>query len=1030
MIKTKTSRIAALVLWLAAAVLAVVTMPDMEQLVREKGQITIPDSFQSVVADEMAKDLSGDGDRYELIAVFNSGNQKELTDAQKEEIRSVIDRMEKDREKLGIKDLLTPFDSEEAEAQLASEDGTTYLAQISVDEKQGELKDVREDIREAVQAEGIDTYLTGAGLITDDFSSSTQDGVKKTELIAVVFIVLILIAVFRSPVVPFISLLGVGVSYLVSLGVVTQLVDKLDFPFSNFTQVFLVVILFGIGTDYNILLFTRFKEELSRQESKVAALLETYRTAGKTVLYSGVAVMIGVAVLALAEFSLYQSTSAIGIGVAVLLLVLMTLNPFFMALLGKKMFWPSKKFEGHGDSKLWHFLSGQSVLRPFLALLFTLAICVPFILLHDGGLNYNDLYEVDDKYESKQGINVIEKHFEPGFASPAAVMIQTDEPMDSQEALKTLDELAGKISKVDGVSKVLSPTRPAGERIGELYIDDQSKTLNNGLGDAKSGVEEIRGGLSDAEGQVGSGSSTDLSNVQRLIDGTGELRRGAASLQDALGQVTAGMQNGATGAGEIRQGLATVNEKVRTLQNGVADLHDGYTAIESGLGSFTQSFNSIREAVAGARGAFGQIEASLTAVIESNPDMAQDPNVRQALGTAKAAQEQLNGLAAQLEQMAPQYEGVLAKFREANASLQSVEDGLAALQTGVGQLQTGTSELESGLNEGATGAGRIRQESGGLATGLDTVNDGQRQLMAGLSDLQEKMGKLQSGLAASTEGLGQVSEGLEEAQSYLGGLSDSEASGTFYVPEDVLEGEDFQQALDMYMSPDRKTAKMTVILDVNPFSAEAMEVVQEVRDQAQSAVKGTDLADAELAVGGKSSQNADLQEMSAGDFSRTAAIMLVGIAIVLIFITRSVYQPIFIILSLVLSYFTALGVTELLSGWFLGMTELGWNVPFFSFIMIVALGVDYSIFLMMRYKETGGHPKQAIVDAARHMGSVVISAAIILGGTFAALIPSGILTLIQVAIVVIVGLVLLAFVMMPILLPALIALSNRTKKEN
>src|SRR5690606_14439594 len=131
----------------------------------------------------------------------------------------------------------------------------------------------------------------------------------------------------------------------------------------------------------NILLFTRFKEELSRQESKVAALLETYRTAGKTVLYSGVAVMIGVSVLALAEFSLYQSTSAIGIGVAVLLLVLMTLNPFFMALLGRKMFWPSKNFEGHGDSKLWHFLSKQSVLRPFLALLFTLAVCVPFILL-------------------------------------------------------------------------------------------------------------------------------------------------------------------------------------------------------------------------------------------------------------------------------------------------------------------------------------------------------------------------------------------------------------------------------------------------------------------------------------------------------------------------------------------------------------------------------------------------------------------------------------------------------------------------
>src|SRR5690606_9177134 len=108
MMKSKTARITALVLWLAATVLAVVTMPDMEQLVREKGQISIPESFQSIVADEMAKDLSGEGDRYELIAVFNSNNKKELSDAQKEEIRTVIDGLEKDRGKLGITDLLTP----------------------------------------------------------------------------------------------------------------------------------------------------------------------------------------------------------------------------------------------------------------------------------------------------------------------------------------------------------------------------------------------------------------------------------------------------------------------------------------------------------------------------------------------------------------------------------------------------------------------------------------------------------------------------------------------------------------------------------------------------------------------------------------------------------------------------------------------------------------------------------------------------------------------------------------------------------
>ncbi|MFJ7980009.1 MMPL family transporter [Lysinibacillus xylanilyticus] len=80
--------------------------------------------------------------------------------------------------------------------------------------------------------------------------------------------------------------------------------------------------------------------------------------------------------------------------------------------------------------------------------------------------------------------------------------------------------------------------------------------------------------------------------------------------------------------------------------------------------------------------------------------------------------------------------------------------------------------------------------------------------------------------------------------------------------------------------------------------------------------------------------------------------------------------------SLVLTYFTALGMSEFLNTKLLHVSELGWNVPFFSFIMIVALGVDYSIFLMMRYGELDGHSTQAFVDAARHIGEVIISAAI------------------------------------------------------
>jgi len=93
--------------------------------------------------------------------------------------------------------------------------------------------------------------------------------------------------------------------------------------------------------------------------------------------------------------------------------------------------------------------------------------------------------------------------------------------------------------------------------------------------------------------------------------------------------------------------------------------------------------------------------------------------------------------------------------------------------------------------------------------------------------------------------------------------------------------------------------------------------------------------------------------------------------------------------------------------------------------MIVA-GADYRIFLMMRYRELEVQRSSSIIEAAKHIGGVVLSVALILGGTFAALIPSGIVTLMQVAIFVLVGLVLLSFIVLPMFMPAV--MGNPSKR--
>lgn len=1019
MSKLKNWRSLSFLLWIVITITMIVTMPNMDKLVKEKGHITIPNTEQSSIADKMIREMDKDGtEKYDVIAVFNSGSKAALTTEQKDEIIKTINALQNEKEQLGIKEVVSHLDNKDLEKQLVSKDNTTILTQISIDKKHGEIK---------VQTKGVKTYLTGSDLIAGDFLKSSQEGVKTTEVISIIFILIVLIIVFRSPVVPIISLLTVGVSYLVSMGIIAHLVDQFNFPFSNFTQVFVVVVLFGVGTDYNILLFTRFKEELSKQETAFLATKETFKSAGKTVLYSGIAVLIGFASLALASFKLYQSTSAVAIGVLVLLLVLTTLNPFFMVLLGKGMFYPVKTFKGHEDSRLWGFFAKNSVARPFVALIIVCVISIPFVLKYSSTLNYNDLFEVDNKYESKMGINVIEDHFPPGFSSPSTLVIQSDNKLDEASSLQTLDELTDKILKVKGVSEVYSPTRPTGERIKELYINKQAGELNTGLGDANGGIKEINDGLTTAKDKMGSKDSNSLANVQKLIDGTNEAKNGVTALGTALHQLSNGINDGAQGAQQIESGLTSVNENINVLSNATSQLHAGYSQLEKGLSSYDQYFGSISQAIDGAKKGYEQIEMLMTNFIQTKPELANDPNIQQTIGIAKEAQKQLGVLSNELNQLATQHKAAMGSFKEANQSLLKVDNGLKEMNNGVTKLQKGAADLKNGLDEGASGSKQIANKSSELQTGLTKINDGQGQLLTGLKDLQEQMGQLQSGLSKSTEGLEKVSNGLGDAQKYLGELNESKSSEKFYIPKEVLDGEDFQKALNTYMSHDRKTAKMTIILDVNPYSKEAMPIIEDINKTIDGTLNGTELKSAKKAIGGTTARNVDLKEVTGQDFLRTATIMLIGIAIVLLVITRSFLNTIFIIGSLILAYFASLGISEQISAHLLNVESLSWNVPFFSFIMIVALGVDYSIFVMMRYNELEGEPATKIVNASRHIGGVVLSAALILGGTFAALIPSGVLTLIQVASVVGVALLLLAIIVMPILLPALIGLTNKMK---
>ena len=1208
-----------LIAWVLILIISIVALPNITELTNAHSDITLPSNVESNVAQSIENNWGAKKkNTYAIALVFNKEHGK-LTDADKQAINNTLDKFTNDKSKYGIKDTLLPDSNIATRKKLQSKDGTTWVAQFNVSKKSRTVEQVYNQMNRDVKTQGLRTYVTGADVLQHDFSASIQEGIKKTEAITIVFIFIVLIIVFRSPIVPLISLLTVGVSFLTSFSIVTNLVEHANFPFSNFTQVFMVIVLFGIGTDYNILLYDKFKENLGKGMDKYKALHDALFKAGKTILYSGSSILIGFTALSLAKFSVYQSAVGVAVGVAVLLVVLLTLNPFFMAVLGKKMFWPVKKFTGESDDKLWHGISASTLKHPIIYLIVLAVVVVPFMLMYSGHLNYDDTDEIADSVPSKQGLLVVQKHFSEGMAEPSYLYIKSKHRLDNEENLKLIDQLTKQLQNSKDVSFATSVTQPYGEPIDMLYVNNQLNTVNDGVDQARSGLGKLSKGsnkvangansLKDGADQLQDGTSRLQSGAQQLVGGTSrlqngaqQLQSGAVRLQNGSNQLVSGATRLETGAGRLASGTHALQSGASSLQSGANKLQNGANSLQAGtktlqngtqqmanqlqqlstqlsnqlsgsnkqqlaalqtalpqINSGIQQLNAalgnsvdVSSATSGlaavqkqaaqlesslkelqsAAGSVGSsvsqadVQLAISAAVQSavkdvpsdqkqaaqqaataaatqavqsvvqkaqagaNTDklksamqnatqaaqglqgsmaamqqsdlMTQLQSLKTQVNTlAQASNQALPGAATALNQLSSGLSQVQSAASAGVAGANKLNSGAAALNSGAGRLSTGLGSLASGagrlnagvgqLNSGAgqlqSGLGTLANGAGTLNTGLGTLANGAGQLNSGVGQLASQAPALISGIGQLNSGAGQLSmgagklaakvpelttgidtvnSGLGQGETYLKGLGSSAAADTFYIPKEFLKNEMFKKSMDVYLSPDKKSAQIIVVFNSNPSATEATNESQELSAMAKKTFQGTALKNATVAMGGQSSKIKDTKTVASGDFLRTAAIMLIGIGIALMFVTHSLLQPVYILGTLLIAYLCSLSINQWIVKAVLGRSMLTWNTPFFSFIMLIALGVDYSIFLMTRYNELKEEgfttPSSRILKACAIIGTVVISAAIILGGTFAALIPSGIPTLIEVALTVDVGLLILVFIL-PITLSAAVKLT-------
>ncbi|GHB70240.1 hypothetical protein GCM10010377_71190 [Streptomyces viridiviolaceus] len=173
--------------------------------------------------------------------------------------------------------------------------------------------------------------------------------------------------------------------------------------------------------------------------------------------------------------------------------------------------------------------------------------------------------------------------------------------------------------------------------------------------------------------------------------------------------------------------------------------------------------------------------------------------------------------------------------------------------------------------------------------------------------------------------------------------------------------------------------------------------------------------------GGTTAENLDTQRATHRDLTTVIPIVLLVVLTALMWLLRALVAPLLLLATMVLSYFAALGASNLLFEQLLGFAGVDWSIPLMGFVFLVALRIDYNIFLMHRVKEEAGRfgHTRGVLEGLTSTGGVITSAGIVLTATFAVFAGLPLVTMAQMGVLVGIGVLLDTFLVRTVLVPAL-----------
>ncbi|HJQ07504.1 MAG TPA: MMPL family transporter [Nocardioides sp.] len=956
--------------WLVVAAALNIGLPQLNAVVAQDSTPILPaDSASSQALHKMDVEFGNGRSTSFLFVVLERDSR--LTPADTSYAAGLVKRLRAEPDVTFVQDIAARADLRRS---LTSKDGQALYFQVGIHGATGaptaikEIEAVRAIVKGAAPA-GLDVAVTGPAATIADMETAVDHSILFITIATVGIIALLLMLIYRSIAVTALILSMIGLALAVARGT-TAWMGLHAFAVSTFTGSFLTAVVLGASTDYAVFLVSRY-QELRRDgmEPDEAVRQASGRVAG-VIIGSALTVVVANAAMLLASVGIYKTTGpAIAVSIVTTLLMSLTLAPAVLLVAARRGLIEPRAVNPR-SARWWPMVANAVVRRParilVAGLVPLLALAAFYPLLQ---LSFDERGTQPDSTDSNLGYRLIAGHYPLNEVLPDYILISSDHDLRNAADLAAIEYASRAVAQTPGVVSVRAITRPLGTPIPQASVGYQAGKVGEKLGGAahqlatkSSSSQQLASGsaqLSDGAGRVAGGA-------HRAVDGTGRLLRGSQRLLDGLTHLTTGSGTAKAGSIQLRDGAA---ELAQRLDAG----HTRATYAVNGLGQALQALTS-------------SLGCSL------DPICARARTGVQQVYTGEK-DELLPGLA------------------QAATAAHRIASGSGRLATGLTQIQSGLTRAQTGAATITAGQSTLHDRLGDLAHGADRLAAGSTQVADGTAEMNTSVQQLQ-------HGLGTAAKVLQRA----GSASNDPAIGGFYLPPSSLSDPRLATATSLFLSKDGHTARLVAFGDSDAFQRAASERSQEITRAIHQGLAGTGLADADVAISGVPTIDADLGSISDREFAMIAAMALVAVLLILIALLRSLVAPLFLIAAVCLSYAAAMGLGVLV--WQLILDRpLDWSVPVIAFILLVAVGADYNLLVMKRMlDESPDGNRQGIATAVSATGRVITAAGLIFAASVFAMMTGTVTTLAQIGFTIGMGLLLDTFVVRTLLVPSVAAL--------